>query len=108
MALLVAQPIPVSGVVPTFPSATAGGDQAPIGSRNLLLVRNGGASPITATVVTPGTVKGLPIGDAALTVPAGGSALLPLDSIYRDPVTGRAAITYSAVTSVTVGVIQVG
>jgi hypothetical protein len=108
MAILTVQTVPTSGSVPTFASASAGGDQAPIDKSYFLVVRNGGASPITATVVTPGTFKGLPIGDAALTVPAGGSGFLPLDAIYRDPVTGRANVTYSAVTSVTVGVLQAG
>jgi hypothetical protein len=108
MAVLGVQSVPTGGLAPTFASASAGGDQAPIGKQNYLVVRNGGASPITATVVTPGTVKGLPIADAALVVAAGGSGFVPLDAIYRDPVTGRAVITYSAVTSVTVGVIQAG
>jgi hypothetical protein len=108
MAILTAQVVTTGGLAPNFASASAGGDQAPISKQSFLVVRNGGASPITATVVTPGTVKGLPIADASLTVAAGGSGFVPLDSIYRDPATGRAAITYSAVTSVTVGVIQAG
>jgi hypothetical protein len=108
MAILTVQVVPTSGAAPTFASASAGGDQAPIDKTYFLVVRNGGASPITVTVVTPGTVKGLDIADAALSVPAGGSGFIPLDAIYRDPVTGRASVTYSAVTSVTVGVIQAG
>jgi hypothetical protein len=33
--------------------------------------------------------------------------MIPLTDRYRDPSTGRAAITYDGVTSVTVGVVRV-
>lgn len=108
MALIAVQPLPTSGLAPTLAAASAGGDTAPIGSQFLLVVRNGGGAPVTVTVVTPGTTKGLAIADAALAIPAGGEGFIPLDSIYRNPSTGRADITYSAVTSVTVGVLQAG
>jgi hypothetical protein len=108
MALIAVQPLTTSGLAPTFAAASAGGDTAPIGSDFYLVVRNGGGAPITVTVVTPGTIKGLAIADTALSVPAAGEGFIPLDSIYRNPNTGRADITYSAVTSVTVGVLATG
>jgi hypothetical protein len=106
MALIAVQPVPVSGLAPSYVSASAGGDQAPIGTGLFLEVRNGGGASITVTVVTPGNYKGLAIADTALVIPAAGNGLIPLDSVYRNPSTGRADITYSAVTSVTVGVLQ--
>jgi hypothetical protein len=106
MALLTAQPLAVGGVTPTYASAAAGGDQAPIGRNFLLEIRNGGASPITATLVTYATFKGIAVADTALVIPAGGIGLVPMDTVYRNPANGQATVTYSAVTSVTVAVLQ--
>jgi hypothetical protein len=106
MAVLTAQALPLGGLQPTYAAAAGGGDQAPVGEKLVLHVRNDDASSKTVTVVTPGTVGGLAIADAAQTIPAGGDAFIPLKSTYRDPATGRAAVTYSAATSVTVAVLQ--
>jgi hypothetical protein len=106
MADLNPQPVPLGGLQPAWAAASGGGDTAPVGSHLLLLVRNDGAAPATVTIATPGTVGGLAIGDAALAVPAAGTAVVPLRSPYRDPATGRAAITYSDATSVDVAVVQ--
>jgi hypothetical protein len=106
MAVLTAQAMALGGLQPTYAAAAGGGDQAPVGEKLVLHVRNDDASSKTVTVATPGTVGGLAIADAAQTIPAGGDAFFPLKSTYRDPATGRAAITYSAVTSVTVAVLQ--
>jgi hypothetical protein len=106
MAVLTAQAMPLGGLQPTYAAAAGGGDQAPVGEKLVLHVRNDDASSKTVTVATPGTVGGLAIADAAQTIPAGGDAFIPLKSTYRDPATGRAAITYSAATSVTVAVLQ--
>ncbi|MDX3559069.1 hypothetical protein PV729_46760 [Streptomyces europaeiscabiei] len=106
MAVLTAQAMPLGGLQPAYAAAAGGGDQAPVGEKLVLHVRNDDASSKTVTVVTPGTVGGLAIADAAQTIPAGGDAFIPLKSTYRDPATGRAAVTYSAATSVTVAVLQ--
>lgn len=106
MAVLTAQATPLGGLQPTYANAAGGGDQAPCGEKLVLHVRNGDASSKTVTVATPGTVGGLAIADASQVIPAGGNAFIPLKSTYRDPATGLAGITYSAVTSVTVAVLQ--
>lgn len=106
MAALAAQRIAQSGTAPTYAAASAGGDTAPVGGGLKLHVVNGSGATVTVTVVTPGTLDGLSIGDAALPVPAGGSGFIPLTNIYRDPVTGRANITYSATTTVNVAVLS--
>ncbi|MGW1278018.1 hypothetical protein ACWD4V_13840 [Streptomyces tsukubensis] len=85
--------------------ASAGGDTAPVGPGRFLYVRNGDAASKTVTIATPGTVSGLPIPDVAVPVPAGESALIPLATLFRGP-TGRAAITYSAVTGVSVAAFE--
>jgi hypothetical protein len=107
MADLTPQKVALGGLQPTWAAASGGGDTAPVGTHLLLLVRNDGASPATVTVTTPGTVGGLALGDAAQAVPADGTAVVPLRAAYRDPVTGRAAISYSDATSLDVAVIQV-
>ncbi|MCI3271022.1 hypothetical protein [Streptomyces cylindrosporus] len=106
MAALSAQRVALSGTAPTYSAASAGGDTAPVGGGLKLHVSNGSGSAVTVTIVTPGTIDGLAIGDAALSVPAGGHGFIPLTNVYRDPVTGRANITYSAVTTVNVAVIS--
>ncbi|HZX38449.1 MAG TPA: hypothetical protein VFF37_09000 [Streptomyces sp.] len=107
MAILSAQAAPLSGLQPTYAAAAGGGDQAPVGEKLVLHVRNGDATSKTVTVATPGTVGDLAVADASQAIPAGGNAFIPLKAAaFRDPTTGRAAITYSAVTSVTVAVLQ--
>ena len=86
-------------------AATGGGDTAACGPGRFLYVKNGGGSSVTVTAVTPGEVRGLPISDATLVLAAGKSGLiaLPRDLAGTD---GRASITYSGVTSVTVAAVQ--
>ena len=105
MAILSAQALPLSGLQPVYAAAAGGGDQAPVGEKLVLHVRNGDASAKTVTVVTPGTVGDLAVADAVQVIPAAGSAFIPLKGVFRDPATGRASITYSAVASVTVAVL---
>ncbi|MFJ9027566.1 hypothetical protein ACIRQP_03420 [Streptomyces sp. NPDC102274] len=106
MALLAAQQLPLSGLQATYASAAVGGDLAPVGEKLVLHVRNGSGSTVTVTAATPGTVGDLAVADAIQAVPAAGSVFIPLKSVFRDPMTGRASITYSAVTTVTVAVLQ--
>lgn len=106
MAILNAQKVALGGLQPTYSTAAGGGDQAPTGEKLVLHVRNGDATAKTITVATPGTVGDLAVADAQQSVPASGQLFIPLKGVFRDPVTGRAAITYSAVTSVTVAVLQ--
>lgn len=107
MAILNAQKAALGGLQPAFAAAAGGGDQAPVGEKLLLIVRNGDAAAKTVTLTTPGTVGDLAVADAQQVIPASGTAMFALKaSAFRDPVTGRASITYSAVTSVTVAVVQ--
>jgi hypothetical protein len=88
-------------------AATSGGDTALVGPGRFLYVNNGDASSKTVTISTPQTVKGLAVADASVAVAAGDHAIIPLNNVYRGT-TGRAAITYSAVTSVTVASFELG
>lgn len=88
-------------------AAGAGGDTAPVGPNRFLYVNNADAASKTITLTTPGLVSGLAIADVAVVVAAGKHAIIPLTNVFRGP-TGRAAITYSAVTAVTVKPFELG
>ncbi|MGH3784328.1 MAG: hypothetical protein ACRDRO_27830 [Pseudonocardiaceae bacterium] len=105
MAVLAVQKVPVLGLAPSFAAATSGGDKAPCGPRRVLVVRNGSGASIDVTATTPGTTEGIAIADPVLTVAAGLSGFFPLDSVYRGT-DGNASIAYTAVTTVTVVVVQ--
>lgn len=110
MAALAVTPAPVNGgasISDALVAATALGDTAPCGPGRFLVMKNGDAAPHTATVATPGTVAGLDVANAALAVAAGETAVLPLTQVFAGA-GGRASITYDAVTSVTVAVIELG
>lgn len=110
MAALEVTTAPVAGgasLDDALTAAAAGGDTAPTGDGRFLVMVNGDISPHTATLATPGTVSGLPIGDAELVVPAGETGIIPLSRRFAGTA-GRAAITYDAVTDVTVAVLELG
>ena len=98
------QAVPViAGTAPTF-AAPAASETAEIGT--LLIVKNGSASSINVTLVTPDP---LPTGDAypdkVYAIPAGQERWIPVLTDYRQP-TGLATVTFSATTSVTVAAIN--
>lgn len=106
MAVINAQSAPVAnGLEVVFSNAAALGDEVPVGNGRILIVKNGDASAKTVTVATPGTVKGLDIAEASKAITAGGIWVLPLADEFRNSV-GRATVTYSAVTSVTLAVVE--
>lgn len=110
MADLALTQVLVDGGVSITASAVAAdvaGDTAPVGSGRFLYVANGDVAAHTATVVTPGTVSGLDVADAALTVAAGEAGIIPLTRVFSGT-NGRASITYDDVTSVTVAVFELG
>ncbi|MDQ0829538.1 hypothetical protein QF032_001382 [Streptomyces achromogenes] len=88
-------------------AAAAGGDTALVGPNRFLYVNNGSGGSITVTVATPGSASGFAIADGAYAVAAGKTAIIPLTNVFRGS-TGRAAITYSAVTSLTVRPFELG
>ncbi|GAA3223239.1 hypothetical protein [Actinocorallia longicatena] len=111
MASLGLTKVPIDGGLADLAAAaapaTVSGDTAPCGPGRVLYVNNGGGSPLTVTAVSPGRVKGLDIENPALVLAAGKAGLLPLPQLLAG-VDGRAAITYSGVTSVTVLALELG
>ncbi len=103
MATLAISKSSLTGATPSFAAATAGGDTFANDGNAFLVVKNGDGSPHTVTVaaVTPcdfGTLH-----NAAVAVGAGAETTIGPFSVARF---GRSpAITYSAVTSVTIAVV---
>lgn len=108
MATLAIQDISLTGLTPAYVAAAGGGDQFVPDADTFLHVKNGGGSPITITVVTPGNTVGagaLAIADVAVSVTNAQERMIgtfPYE-LFAAPATGFCAITYSAVTSVTIG-----
>lgn len=88
-------------------AAASGGDTAEVGPGLFLYINNGDASPHTVTIAVPREVSGLPVDDAEIVVANATHGLIPLTNLSRGA-NGRAAITYDAVTSVTVVVLRLG
>lgn len=110
MSALLTHAVPLQGLQldALLVAATSGGDTAQTGAGVFLAVKNADSSSHTVTLATPATVDGdLTISDRAVTVAASKIEFIPLTDRYRDPATGRAAITYDAVTTVSVAVIRV-
>lgn len=108
MAVLPIQNAVTAGTDVTMASASAGGDKVAVGC--VLLVRNGSGGSINVTIVRPGNDKyGVAIPDLVKAVGAGVMAAFRLDQPdLPDPADSYLiSITYSAVTSVTVGAVAV-
>ncbi len=89
-------------------AAAGGGDAFAPGANVFVRINNAGGAGITATFVTPGSVGGLAIADAGGSVTNAQSRLFgPFPAeLYADTTTGLVVLTYSGVTSVTVGVFR--
>lgn len=107
MAVLATRQIGVTGSTPAPVAASAGGDRVEVGPTNYLRVINGGGASITVTV---DAVQACSQGfdhDVSVAVPAGSTREIgPLNSRFASNVDGLAAVTYSAVTSVTVEAVR--
>lgn len=106
MATLSRQTIDQDGLTPAYASADVAGDKTLPGANVYVEIVNGSGSSITVTFATPGTVKSLAVADQTVTIAAGARAKVALDpDLYANRSdSGLAAWTYSAVTTVTVGV----
>lgn len=90
-------------------AASAGGDTiANNDGTKFLYINNGGGGSINVTFAKTVLSDGDAVAGKVVAVPAGTAKLIgPFPTgIYNDPTTQAVAITYSGVTSVTVGVIS--
>lgn len=68
----------------------------------ILYVANGGGSPITVTIQTPGTVDSLAVADRTVTVPNGSNRFIgPFPKAHYRQSDGTVYVDFSDVTSVT-------
>jgi hypothetical protein len=107
MAALTTQVLVPGGSESTLAAAAGGGDTCAAGDGVFLELDNAGGSSVTVTLATPGTVDGLAIADRAVAVPAGERWKIPVPRMFAKA-DGRCDLTYSGVTSVTVGVFKMG
>jgi hypothetical protein len=105
--LTVNQLLPTGATEPALVAAAAGGDQFSNNSRTYLKVTNGGVAPITVTVVAQRTCDQGSIHSITNSVTNATTELMgPFTDRYNDA-SGMVQVTYSAVTSVTVGCFSV-
>ncbi|MGW0939109.1 hypothetical protein [Streptomyces sp. NPDC002666] len=115
MAALATQNVVAAGTAPTFGAASAS-DTAEVGNgyNTFAVYRNSGATPATVTVVAPGnTSYGEPNPDPDFTLADGSGTptevWVPLRKEYDSgDGNGRATITVSPATDVTVAIVRVG
>lgn len=109
MATLTIQTPILSGITPSYAAAAGGGDEFPNDGRTMLHVKNGGGGSITVTVNSLVNCDQGVDHDSVTSVGAGAEAMIGAFNITRfnNSATGRAAITYSGVTSVTIGAFKV-
>jgi hypothetical protein len=108
MATLATQTVNRAGVNQTLSAANGGGDAMAVGSGMFLRAKNASGGNITVTIAIPAGASGYPnvaYTSTAVVVPltTGDMLIGPISSLYADPTTGLATITYSGVTSLTVG-----
>ena len=108
MATLATQTITLLGIVPAYSAAAGGGDQFTPSDRTYFHVKNGGVGSITVTIVTPlEAAPNIPMADIAVTVANGAEKIIgPFGAALFQNSVGLADVTYSGVTSVTVGVFR--
>lgn len=106
MALLNVQKASLTGLAPAFVAASAGGDSFVNDGKTVLHVKNGGASEITVTINSQQPCNYGFDHDVVVAVPAGGERIIgPFRQDRFNDANGQVAVTYSAVTSVTVAAI---
>lgn len=108
MATLAIQNAVTAGTDVTMAAANAGGDKVPVGC--ILLVRNASGGSINVTIARPGVDKyGVAFAGLVKAVGAGVMSAFRLDQAdLPNPADSYLiAITYSAVTTVTVGAVAV-
>lgn len=115
MATLNVQDLVKSGALEaTYVAAAAGGDEMPNDGKTLLHVKNASGVQVTVTVTAQQVLKDFGGSHGVYTraniaeaIPAGEERLIgPLPATAWNNVNGRAAVTYSAVTSVTVAALR--
>lgn len=89
----------VGATIPWAPAAA--GDTVAVASDGVLLVRNGSGSPVTVTVVVPGSKYGQARPDITKAIAAGADAVFgPFPADIGDPTDRMVHVNYSATADV--------
>jgi len=108
MALLTAQQITVTGLQPVYAAVSASDTLVhPGGDAVFLHVKNAGGGADTVTLVVPGSLYGVAIADATVSVPAtSGDRMILIPPGLGDPVTGLITVLHGATASVTCALLR--
>ena len=108
MATLSVQTVSLGGLTPSYVAAAAGGDEFPNSGREFIHAKNGATVSQTVTVDSQAACNQGFDHDAAVAIPAGEERMIgPFPKNRFDDATGKVQITYSAVASLTVAIVQV-
>ncbi|MEO8483328.1 MAG: hypothetical protein ABI634_14035 [Acidobacteriota bacterium] len=108
MAILAVQQITKAGITPTFAAAAGGGDSFQFGGNEHVEVVNGGGGGINVTVPAQQACGTFGVSNTAhdivVAVGAGARAKIKVPPVGYVDANGRVQLTYSGVTTVTVGI----
>lgn len=97
-----------AGLAAAYEPANADGNSYRLSTGRVLHVKNGSGGSINVTVPTPGTVDGNAIADRVVAVGAGAEKFIALGTTAAYKQSGGVAhVDYSAVTTVTVAVVDI-
>jgi hypothetical protein len=108
MAQLTPQVIALAGITPTLVAAAAGGDEFVNSGRDFIHIKNGDASSMNVTINSQSPCSQGSDHDVVVAVPAstGEKFIGPFPKDRFNDASGKVQITYSAVTSVTIGIVR--
>lgn len=108
MAELTPQVIVLAGITPALVAAEAGGDDFVNSGRDFIHIKNGDASPMDVTINSQVDCNQGVDHDISVTIPAstGEKFIGPFPKDRFNDTAGKIQITYSAVTSVTIGIVR--
>lgn len=102
MATITPVAVTAAGAAVPKSAASGGGDSIHNAAGATLLVLNAAVAPITVTLAGAVNCSQGGLHNKAFTVAAGADEQIPVPAQCVDPTTGFCAVTYSAVTTVTV------
>lgn len=89
-------------------AAAGGGDEFANTGKEVAIIENGSGSSITVTAVSQISVDGLALADQTVAIAAGATkAIGPFDPAVFNDDDGMLQLTYSGVTTLTVGILRV-
>ena len=108
MATLQPQVVTLLGITPTLVAAEAGGDEFVNSGRDFIHIKNGGGAAIDVTINSQVNCNQGVDHDVVVSVPAttGEKFIGPFPKDRFDDAANKVQITYSAVTSVTIGIVR--